>query len=177
MRKMLTIAEMAHKVQAAQDRERVWLEKEFGDEPREAAEQHVQEDVLDGPPEPMSAEEGIDARDTSFLYPEHDDCHDTANDMDTNDNEHNNDAGPDVDLSGDMVDMLTLMDTLRGLGVNVVDANRSVASVVRTKPSLMDFCGRGNIVNLANEKLRDLNILGDTAFDLRTLKPASVPLN
>ena len=36
---MLKVPEVAHKVQAAEDRERAWLEKEFGDELKQAAEQ------------------------------------------------------------------------------------------------------------------------------------------
>ena len=89
---MLALPELAHKVQAAQDRERAWLHDEFGDELREAADQldkdHRQQDkpafvppstsrdrefapeqppaVFDAPPMPLQPQETTsEPRDTN----------------------------------------------------------------------------------------------------------------
>ena len=69
--------------------------------------------------------------------------------------------------SGEVVDMLTLMDCLQSLGVEPVSANRFVASIVRTtQPTRIEINGRGNIVGKANGPARNLNILGDMALEL-----------
>ena len=81
-------------------------------------------------------------------------------------------------MSSDMVyafhDMISLMDTLQVLGVDAVQANRYVCSLVRSKiqPSVMEAYGRGKIVAMANGQFRNLNILGEQALDLRTQKPS-----
>ena len=132
--------------------------------------------------EPLSAEDGIDLEDTSFLMP---DLHE-ANPPDAHDMEASNDDGmqdhdvtpeaahePAYDddmLVSSCMDMISLMDTLQVLGVDVVAANGFVASVLRENTSIMEVYGRGNIVSMANTKRRDLNILGRHALDLRTRK-------
>ena len=75
-------------------------------------------------------------------------------------------------VESEMVDMVALMDALQCVGVEVTQANRFVASLVRKKPSIMEIYGRGRIVEMANSSHRDLNVLGDLALDLRTLKPS-----
>ena len=77
------------------------------------------------------------------------------------------------------VDMLALCDTLQCLGVDAVQANRYVASLIRDKyrPSFIEAYGRGNTVHRANNDLKDLNVLGDLAMDLRTAKASGEPLD
>ena len=70
-------------------------------------------------------------------------------------------GGVDVDgMGGEMVDMPTLAECLQTLGVSPVAANRFVASVLRSKPSLVEVYGRGSIMRMANGPSRDLNLLG-----------------
>ena len=93
--------------------------------------------------EPLSAEAGIDAEDTSFLYDNPMDSQDAS--ADNANSEH--DMG-ESDAQGalcEMVDMLILMDTLQALGVGVIEANRVVASILRSSPTLMDLYGRGEL--------------------------------
>ena len=125
----------------------------------------------------MSAEAGIEmegADPYAFLNP--DDPTD-SNDMERLVEPGDQEMGdaPGSDVSGEMVDMLALMDTLQSLGVNVIDANRFVASVIRPQPTLMEMYGRGNIVAMANDSARDVSVLGDMAFDVRTTKPSGEP--
>ena len=84
--------------------------------------------------------------------------------------EHNVDGD-----SGDH-EMVALMDLLQTLGVGVEEANRFSAKVMRISaqpinPSFVEMYGSGNIVHAANHVLRNLNVDGLAAFDLRTAKP------
>ena len=84
--------------------------------------------------------------------------------------EHNVDGD-----SGDH-DMVAIMDLLQTLGVGVEEANRFSARVMRISaqpinPSFVEMYGCGNIVHAANHVLRNLNVDGLAAFDLRTAKP------
>ena len=81
------------------------------------------------------------------------------------------DAANDGPDSGGMIDMFTLMDTLQTLGVDVVRANRFVASVLKARPTIVELYGRGSICRHANGSHRNLNIDGIDALDLRTCKP------
>ena len=78
-------------------------------------------------------------------------------------------------LAGESVNMLALMDTLQTLGVDAVQANRFVASILKARVSVMEVYGRGASVRLANPKRRDLSIVGKQALDLRTVKPSGEP--
>ena len=87
---------------------------------------------------PLSAEEGIDMEDATFPMPdsptEAQDTHENAEPCD----QDMQDADPDV-FTGEMVDMLTLMDCLQNLGVSAVDANRYVVSLVKSRPSFVEM--------------------------------------
>ena len=72
-------------------------------------------------------------------------------------------------------DFIALMDALQVLGVDALQANRYVASLVKSKlqqPTVMEAHGRGKIVSMANSEFRNLNVLGKQALDLRTKKPS-----
>ena len=75
------------------------------------------------------------------------------------------------------IDMLTLCDTLQRGGVDSAQANRYVASLIRTKhkPTVTEVDGRSNIIKMANDELRNLNVTELKAMDLRTLKPSGQP--
>ena len=80
----------------------------------------------------------------------------------------------DVD-SGDH-EMVALMDILQTLGVSPEEANRFSSKIMRISsqpinPTFVEMYGCGNIVNAANHVLRNLNVEGLNAFDLRTSKP------
>ena len=69
-----------------------------------------------------------------------------------------------------------MMDILQTLGVEPEDANRFSSRIMRISsqplnPSFVEMYGCGNIVNAANHVLRNLNVSGLGAFDLRTSKP------
>ena len=99
---------------------------------------HVDDAIVDedAVPEPLSADDGTDSEDTSFLYPQGNESHEPdANvegvPLETTD-DHVPEAGMDEDhLDSPMADMLVLMDTLQTLGVDPVQANRFAASIVR----------------------------------------------
>ena len=82
----------------------------------------------------------------------------------------------DDDDSGDH-EMVALMDILQTLGVGPEEANRFSAKIMRISaqtlnPTFVEMYGCGNIVHAANHVLRNLNIDGLCAFDLRTAKPS-----
>ena len=82
----------------------------------------------------------------------------------------------DDDDSGDH-EMIAIMDALQTLGVGPTKANRFSAKVMRVSaqplnPTFVEMYGCGNIVNAANHVLRNLNVDGLNAFDLRTAKPS-----
>ena len=134
------------------------------DEDIDAPDPESQDNGADEPTVRMAEQEDS----TNFYEEVNDDIHArTAMDEDS--------RGPDA--SGMNVDYLALMDTLQCLGVNPVQASRYVASIIRSKPSLMEFYGIGNISRQANSNHRNLNILGKEAFDLRTHKPSGEPWN
>lgn len=66
-------------------------------------------------------------------------------------------------MQGMNVDFLALVDTLQSLGVDALQANRCVASIIRKKPSLYELNGVGNICEAANWNHKDLNMLGKLA--------------
>ena len=78
--------------------------------------------------------------------------------------------------------MVAMMDVLQSLGVDVGDANKFSAREVRkarkaSDPSFVEAYGTGLIVERANGVLRNLNIKGLAAFDLRTRKADGTPWN
>ena len=83
--------------------------------------------------------------------------------------------------SGDH-EMIALMDVLQTLGVEPEEANRFSAKVMRissqpTRPTFVEAYGCGNVVHEANNVLRNLNVDGLCAFDLRTAKSNGEPWN
>ena len=74
-------------------------------------------------------------------------------------------------------EMIAMMDILQTLGVEPSEANRFSSRIMRISnqplnPSFVEMYGCGNIVNAANHVLRNLNVSGLGAFDLRTAKPS-----
>ena len=129
---------------------------------------------------PASAEAGIEMEDTSFLYGPgfmNESVDNTANEPD--DRAMSDNTGPDdsiMHVDALFHDCIALLDALQVAGVDGVQANRYVASIVREKcPSVMEMYGGGSIINMANDERRDLNILGKSALDLRTRKPNEEP--
>ena len=83
-----------------------------------------------------------------------------------------------VDGSDDH-EMIALMDILQTLGVGPMEANRYSSKIMRISsqplnPTFVEMYGCGNIVHAANHVLRNLNVEGLNAFDLRTSKPNGV---
>ena len=81
---------------------------------------------------------------------------------------------------GEDHEMIAMMDVLQTLGVEPDDANRFSAKIMRISnqpmnPTFVEMYGCGNIVTAANTVLRNLNVHGLAAFDLRTSKPSGVP--
>ena len=81
--------------------------------------------------------------------------------------------------SGD-TEMMAIMDVLQTLGVDVGEANRFSAKVIRTAqgtshPTFVEAYGTGRVVDQANNVLRNINIKGLAAFDLRTSKEDGTP--
>ena len=115
-----------------------------------------EDDELAGNPDIGGGDDPIDLDDTADFYKEVDaDMDDKA---EPEDNE-----------------MVAIMDILRTLGVEPEDANRFSARIMRVShqplhPSFVEVHGCGNIVNAANHILRNLNVSGLCAFDLRTAK-------
>ena len=70
-------------------------------------------------------------------------------------------------------EMVAMMDVLQTLGVEPDDANRFSAKIMRIRnqpinPSFVEMYGCGSIVTAANTVLRNINVNGLAAFDLRT---------
>ena len=137
------------------------------DEPKQPAEPETpreqsmdvelpEDDELAGNPDIGGGDDPIDLDDTADFYKEVDaDMDDRA---EPEDNE-----------------MVAIMDILQTLGVEPEDANRFSARIMRVShqplhPSFVEVYGCGNIVNAANHILRNLNVSGLCAFDLRTAK-------
>ena len=129
--------------------------------------------AADAADEPISAEEGIDLEDTSFLQQTGDSIDTHDNDMQSTDhadtveqdasNDMHDDSGPAIDSDAAMetgMNMVALMDLLQSLDVEPVAANRFAAAVIRADPTLAELYGRGSIADLANKKRRDLIVLG-----------------
>ena len=81
---------------------------------------------------------------------------------------------------GEDHEMIAMMDVLQTLGVEPDEANRFSAKIMRISnqpmnPTFVEMYGCGNIVTAANTVLRNLNVGGLAAFDLRTSKPSGVP--
>ena len=78
-------------------------------------------------------------------------------------------------------DMASLVDTLQTLGVSAVDATRYASGIVHAAlakdpdPTFVELYGIGSIMRLAGGKMRNLNIRGHSAFDLRARKPDGTP--
>ena len=160
------------------------------------AHQEGQLDLPDQPPPdaPLTAEEGIEMEDTSVLYnwegdgraPAADPIDEDLQPADALESheqpEDNNPVEPDTSMDdgtpeGAMVDMVSPMDALQTLGVDVVKANRFAAAILRSRPSLLELYGRGRVKDMANGSHRNLNMLGDEALDMRTCKPNGEPWN
>ena len=94
-------------------------------------------------------------------------AHDDPMAADDRENSHE-EVGADQDH-----EMIAMMDVLQTLGVEVEAACRFSSDVIKTaqRPSLVEAYGTGNIIDMANTKLRNLNIDGLCAFDLRVAKP------
>ena len=75
--------------------------------------------------------------------------------------------------------MVALVDTLQTLGVDPAVATRYAASFFkrasRPKKTFVEVYGTGNIVKIANESMRNLNLDGLSALDLRTCRPDGKP--
>ena len=89
--------------------------------------------------------------------------------------EDNADFHAEVDndpIHADDFEMPAMLDVLQTLGVDVNVANKWCVDVIHTarKPTFIEAYGTGNKVDLANGKLRNLNVDGLDAFDLRTKK-------
>jgi hypothetical protein len=104
-----------------------------------------------------------------------------AIDLDTTDfyNEVDADMDDNVALEDDH-EMVAMMDILQTLGVEPDDANRFSSRIMRISkqplnPTFVEMYGCGNIVTAANHVLRNLNVNGLCAFDLRTAKPSGEP--
>ena len=105
------------------------------------------------PHEPLSAEEGIDIEDTSFLMPEPagEDMHAEHDGVGGNEGEAHDvsldamqeDAADSDMIVNEFVDMVALMDTLQVLGVDVLAANRFVTAILRERASVLEVYGRG----------------------------------
>ena len=72
--------------------------------------------------------------------------------------------------------MVAMMDILQTLGVEPEDANRFSSKITRIsaqplKQTFVEMYGCVNVVHAANHVLRNLNIEGLCAVDLRTAKP------
>ena len=74
-------------------------------------------------------------------------------------------------------EMVAMMDILQTLGVDVQEANKFCAKAMHAaaSPSFVEAYGTGRIVEDANGILRNLNIKGLAAFDLRTKKGDGTP--
>ena len=77
-------------------------------------------------------------------------------------------------------EMAAMLDVLQTLGVDVEDANRFCVRVIHTSrratnPTFVEAYGTGRILEDANGTLRNLNIKGLAAFDLRTKKIDGTP--
>ena len=76
-------------------------------------------------------------------------------------------------------EMIAIMDILQTLGMDVAEANRFSAKVVRAQAeasaTFFEAYGTGRIVEDASGTLRNLNIKGLAAFDLRTRKEDGSP--
>ena len=81
--------------------------------------------------------------------------------------EVNNDDHMDSDH-----EMAAMMDVLQTLGVEAEVAPNYCASIMKTanNPTVTDVYGTGNMIGMANKKLRNLNVDGLCAFDLRVAK-------
>ena len=72
--------------------------------------------------------------------------------------------------------MIAMMDVLQTLGVEANEANRFSSRIMRVSnqplnPTFVEMYGCGNRVQAANHILRNLNVEGLAAIDLRTSKP------
>ena len=85
------------------------------------------------------------------------------------------DVGVDTDSPGDLI--MSIIDVLQTLGVEPDVANRYACPVIhqsRNDPSFVEMSGTGNIVKMA-KNMRNLNMHGLEAFDMRTCKPSGEP--
>ena len=79
------------------------------------------------------------------------------------------------ELDAENFEMTAMMDVLQTLGVDPQEANRFCVKAIHSAnmpvdPNFIEVYGTGNIVNMANGVLRNLNVDGLDAFDLRTNK-------
>ena len=117
------------------------------------------DDELAGTPDSGGGDDPIDLDDTSDFYEEVDDD-DMEDKVEPEDNE-----------------MVAMIDILQTLGVEPEDANRFSSRIMKIShqplnPSFVEMYGCGNRVHAANNVLRNVNVSGLCAFDLRTSKPS-----
>ena len=160
---------------APDERRRLEIKTKPTDEPKD--------EPID-PPEPRRTEPGTPKMD----QPNDNSAHDIDDEhMDANDLEDTPDLGDDgmiedttdshVEVDNDSVGaddfaMTAMLSVLQTLGVDVNVANRFCVDVIHAarKPTFIEAYGTGNIVELAHGKLRNLNVEGLDAFDLKTKK-------
>ena len=83
-------------------------------------------------------------------------------------------------IVSDDFEMTAMLDVLQTLGVDIEVGNRFCVGVIHAAqkihaPSVIEAYGTGNIVNMVKGTLRNLNVDGLDAFDLRTNKNNGVP--
>ena len=73
--------------------------------------------------------------------------------------------------------MLSVVNMLQTLGADALDATRFAARISRPKhrTTVVEVYGTGNLVRLSHGRMRNLNVAGLNAFDLRTQKPNGEP--
>ena len=73
--------------------------------------------------------------------------------------------------------MASITDVLQTLGVDSVEANRYAAKVVQPKNhvTFVEAYGAGNVLRLSHSRMRNLNVRGLEALDLRTLRADGQP--
>ena len=138
------------------------LGPEVPETPKEPA-MDIDDDDIAGTPDIGGGNEPIDLEDTTNFF-----------------EEVNDDVMADNVAESEDHEMIALMDILQTLGVEPAEANRFSSRIMRVSnqpinPTFVEMYGCGNIVNAANHILRDLNVSGLQAFDLRTARPDGKP--
>ena len=91
------------------------------------------------------------------------------------------DDGDNMDVEHDpAADMVAMVDCLQTLGVEPEIATRYAATIVKRAQSsrpltFYEAYGTGNMVHAASHNMRNLNIKGLAALDIRTVRPDGKP--